>query len=227
MPLNVSATAAGDSPFDLRGKCVFLSASIPDPERWRGDFDPLEITDAVVATIRTILTSGGRVVTAAHPTIAPLILYVAREIRESIAERPAAIIYQSRLFVDVLPSETSLLAEAGLADVRWTEAQPGETRQPSRRRDSLKVLREVMLGETQPVAAIFIGGMKGILDEFYIYRRLFPDRPSYAIGQPGGEASSLVEYARQELRNDLATSRVYPALLQRVLADIVSTLEQE
>jgi hypothetical protein len=44
-----------------RTESVFVSASIPDPRRWEGEFDALEITDAVVALARTFLTAGFRV----------------------------------------------------------------------------------------------------------------------------------------------------------------------
>jgi hypothetical protein len=67
------------------GRTLFLSASIPDPERWDGEFDALAITDAVVALARTFLSAGWRLVTAAHPTIAPLLLYVAGAPRYSWA----------------------------------------------------------------------------------------------------------------------------------------------
>ena len=64
----------------LASKAVFLSASIPDPNRWDGDFDALEITDAVFAVGRAILSSCAHLVTPAHPTIAPVLLYIAADI---------------------------------------------------------------------------------------------------------------------------------------------------
>src|ERR1700692_4396104 len=85
-------------------RSLFLSASIPDPQRWDGEFDALAITDAVVALARVFLTAGWRLVCAAHPTIAPLLLYVAAEIPDR-GERRVSI-YQSMLFEDVLPTAT-------------------------------------------------------------------------------------------------------------------------
>src|SRR5207248_3048115 len=87
-----------------RRESIFISASIPDPTRWEGDFDAFEITDAVVALARACLTAGFRLVTAAHPTIAPLLLYVAAEF--PAAPSPRVVVYQSDLFADVLPSAT-------------------------------------------------------------------------------------------------------------------------
>jgi hypothetical protein len=35
-----------------KDRTLFVSASIPDPDRWEGEFDALEITDAVVSLAR-------------------------------------------------------------------------------------------------------------------------------------------------------------------------------
>src|SRR5215216_4797755 len=83
---------------------ILLSASIPDPGRWQGAFDALEITDAVVAFARACLTRGYTIVSAAHPTIAPLLFYVAAEFPET--EHARVRIYQSLLFESVLPTVT-------------------------------------------------------------------------------------------------------------------------
>lgn len=77
-------------------RSLFVSASIPDPERWDGEFDALEITDAIVSLTRIFLTAGWRLVTAAHPTIAPLLLYVAAELDVEGDRRIS--IYQSESF---------------------------------------------------------------------------------------------------------------------------------
>jgi hypothetical protein len=207
----------------LAGGRVFLSASIPDPGRWSGPFDALAITDAVVAAARAVLTSAGGLVTAAHPTIAPLMLYVAREFPDIREVEPPIVVYQSRLFGDVLPPATYELAEGGLAELRWTEAFPGDEPEPGKWERSLLTLRETMLRDADPIAAIFVGGMEGIRQEFDIFRQLHERRPAYAVGRPGGEAASLVSLGPPSLAEDLATSESYPALLRRVIDDIAST----
>src|SRR5258706_5370238 len=63
----------------LAGRNVFLSSGIPDPAQWAGSFYAMEIAHAVVACARAVLSYGGTLLTAAHPTIAPLLLYLARE----------------------------------------------------------------------------------------------------------------------------------------------------
>lgn len=201
---------------------VFLSGSIPDPARWEGAFNALEITDAVVSLARACLTRGYRIVTAAHPTLAPLLLYVAAEFPRSDQSR--VLIYQSLLFEDVLPTATRRFEAAGVGEVIWTAAAEGERPVPGQWHESLRLMRKRMLKETKPAAATFIGGMSGIDDEFALFREIFPNRPTYAVSRPGGAASGLPTEStgrfRTDLQERLRTSDTYPALWQEVLGDI-------
>lgn len=222
MPLLSVPTNDPTPHLDLQGRRVFLSASIPDPSRWNGPFDAFAITDAVVALARALFTAHGGLVTAAHPTIAPLILYVARELPEFRERDPSVLVYQSRLFEDVLPAETEELAAGGLAELRWTAAAPNEEPQPGRWDRSLELLRAQMLDETDPVAAIFVGGMDGILQEFEFFRRRYAERPTYALTRPGGAASGLVNNSPETLAAALDSSSNYASLMRRVIEDIAN-----
>jgi hypothetical protein len=162
-------------------------------------------------------------VSAAHPTIAPLLLYVAGEFPRS--SEPRVIIYQSHFFDRVLPLATRRFEDAGVGILRWTDAVEGDTPEPGRRNASLQLMRETMLRETDPAAAIFIGGMDGISIEHDMFRELHPRRPVYALGPPGGEARSLAETADSPLNRELMTMDVYPAVLRRIVADISRSLD--
>jgi hypothetical protein len=222
MPLEVLSIVS-DEP-GLQDRAIFLSTSIPNPARWRGEFDALAITDAVVALARSVLTRRGRLITAAHPTIAPLILFVAKQIERPASQPVPILVYQSLLFRDVLPSETHVLAEGGFADMRWTAAAEGDEPQPGKWDKSLETMRATMLRENEPVAAVFIGGMEGIRVEFDLFKKLFPDRPTYALGGPGGEARSLVDASPQELATDLSHNTTYPTVIRRLVDDIIARL---
>lgn len=197
---------------------VFLSASIPNPDTWAGAFSAPEITDAVVAFARVFLTAGVRLVSAAHPTIAPLLLYVAAEIEPRQTER--VVIYQSQLFEDVLPTATRRFEAEGIGQIIWTEARGGDARVRATWGPSLDLMRRQMLDQTDPRAAVFIGGMEGIDTEYELFREVFPDRPTYAVGYPGGEARRLSEQLDSPLRNRLANDDIYPALWYSVLEDL-------
>jgi hypothetical protein len=201
---------------------VFVSASIPDPARWPGDFDPLEITDAVTAAARAVLTESGTVVTAAHPTIAPLLLYVAAEF--PLMAHPSIVVYQSHLFSGMLPEATQRFEQAGTGIIKWTAAVEGEAPEPGRWDRSLRLMRETMIREAGPVAAIFIGGMEGVIEEHSLFEEALPGRPWYALGRPGGVARELASQERAGLRDSLLSGGIYPSLFRRVVSDIAASL---
>jgi hypothetical protein len=199
---------------------VFLSASIPNRD-WNGEFNVSEITDAVVAFARVFLTAGARLVSAAHPTIAPLLLYVAAEIESLQSER--VLIYQSQLFEDALPTATRRFEAEGIGQVIWTEARDGDARVRETWGPSLDLMRRQMLRETNPRAAVFIGGMDGIQTEYELFTEEFPERPTYAAGYPGGEARFVSERSESSLRSRLLDDNIYPAMWNSVLQDLVQT----
>lgn len=218
-----TALSAGDGR-PLIGRLVFLSVSIPDASRLPDvPFDPLAITDASVAAARALFTAGAGIVTGAHPTIAPLLLYVARELPRSRLDSPSLLVFQSRLFEDVLPPATRELADGGLAEFRWTAATLNDEPVPGRWNASLAVMRAAML-DTDPIAAIFLGGMDGVTDEFALFRARFPGRPTYAIAAPGGVAAALIDESPSDLVPMLRTSRSYPAVLRRIVEDLATRI---
>jgi hypothetical protein len=222
--MSVEFVSAQENPA-LVDKTIFLSASIPNPARWDGPSDALAITDAVVSLARAFLTAGTRIVTAAHPTIAPLLLYVAAELP---AESPRRVVtYQSALFEDVLPEATRRFRDEEIGSFVWTEASPGDTPEPGERESSLHIMREQMLRETHPSAAVFIGGMEGISDEFSMFTTLFPHAPVYPVGSPGGEARVLAEGVDSPVRDELQESKLYPVLWRLVLNDLVRRLDAD
>lgn len=199
----------------------FMSGSIPDPVRWKGAFEPLEITDAIVSFARTCLIQGHKIVTAAHPTLAPLLLYVAAELPRQ--EQVSIRIYQSLLFEDILPTATRRFEAEGIGEIIWTEAAAGEEPVPGKWDESLRIMRLQMLHDTKPDAAVFVGGMEGINQEFNLFRREFPNRPTYALGHPGGEAANLDTRHTGELRQSLAQGNLYPVLWQAVVDHAMNT----
>ena len=201
---------------------MFVSASIPDPDRWIGEFDALEINDAVVAVARAILGRGGSLVTAAHPTIAPLLLYVASEQIANTHQR--VVVYQSAVFDSILPDATLRFESDGVGTLIRTASVGGEPPDPARAPQSLLAMRRQMLTDTEPVAAVFVGGMAGIPDEHRLFTSLRPDAPTYALGRPGGAARDLIASSPAELRSDLAEGDVYPSVARRIVDDLVRAL---
>jgi hypothetical protein len=224
MPLRVEEMVQSRG---LNERFIFLSASIPDPQRWTGPYDAFEITDAVVAAVQSVFTASGRLLCAVHPTIAPLLLNVASGFPLENREKPLVLIYQSRFFEEAIVAETKQIAlRPGLGVIRWTHVpEPQDPEQ--KRRESLAVMRQEMLRQGDPAAAIFIGGMEGIGEEFELFRSLFPRRPAYALARPGGAAALLVQEIDSPLVQQLRESDIYPVLLQAVVDDLTGQLEND
>lgn len=170
----------------LRGGRVFLSASFPSGDRGQRfrPYDAGEIADAVTALTRAVFTAGGGLVFGGHPTITPLVLFVAGEYHL----HQAVDVFQSRWFEREIPAETRRFEEAGFGRIIWTERR-------STQEESLRLMRERMLKETDPLGGVFIGGMEGILQEWAFFGELLADRPRIPFGAPGGAATQLVDLA--------------------------------
>jgi SLOG cluster3 family len=197
---------------DLGGARVFLSASFPSGERGERfrPYDPEAIAEAVTAVSQAVLVARGRIVFGAHPTISPLILLIAAEL-----ERPKVVeIYQSRYFEGWVPQETIDLIERGYGVVHWTDHDPNDLDR------SLYLMREEMFRREPFAAAVFVGGMEGILDENRLLGELKPEVPRLPMRAPGGAARELVASsdrvaARLAERLD---SPLYPALARELVA---------
>jgi hypothetical protein len=229
---------------DLKRRFVFLSASFPSKEQSTPDFltaDAAEISQAIVAVARAVLSSKGRLVFGGHPTVTPLVLAVAQEYlpenrteRREIHDRQElpVVVYQSEIFTPFVPESIRNLLQWNLGAIRETKkAQnetPGFTRTgkliPGTATKSLEIMRIKMIKETKPFAAFFIGGMQGIRDEANICRELDPRCQLFYLGAPGGAARRLAEENLnalqgpfQEFSHDMLNSRSYPALVQNLI----------
>lgn len=166
---------------------VFLSASIP--VKGRGNFiesaDPFLIQFAV-RELMTVCLGRRRIVWGGHPAITPMVWAVCESLDVKYAS--AVRLYQSRYFEEWFPEENKLFS-----NVSFTPAVPND------RAASLDAMRRAMLSEPFD-AAVFIGGMEGIFDEYQIFRELHPKTKAIAVSAPGGAAMQLAKKLRQ--RND-------------------------
>jgi hypothetical protein len=202
----------------LNSAAVFLSASVPHPERDKRFLDgPLDdwlmlrvidqrVVDAVSSLVAQVLMAGGRLVHGGHPSITNAIAgqagnWLASEDEVVEAAEPPVLLYQSEFFRDKpAPPGREEMKASRFADVIWTaktladcrldgvpiseqfqlrpewietwlpkQAAPGA---PTALREALLVMRLHMLLETQPHAAVCIGGMEGIEAEADLYSDL-------------------------------------------------------
>jgi hypothetical protein len=147
-----------------------------------------------------------------------LLLYVAAELPSEYGQQ--IITYQSDLFEDVLPPATRRFQDEKIGRFVWTSAAPNERPEPGHWHESLAIMRREMIEQSSPSAAVFVGGMEGIRDEFALFSELCPRAPTYPIGRPGGEARTLAAASDLPIHADLLESAVYPALWRHVVADL-------
>jgi SLOG cluster3 family len=142
---------------------IFLSASVPDPMRgpeYAATSDAVAIIAAVGALVYVVL--GRRLlVWGGHPAITPMIWVVAQEF--GLDYGAWVKLYQSRFFEDEYPEDNQRFQ-----NVVYTEAVAGD------RELSLEAMRRRMFTERSFDAAVFVGGMRGIIDEFEMFRDLQP-----------------------------------------------------
>lgn len=210
----------------LHGVSIFLSASVPAPERAheyeRIPEAPLRIEEAVIAIARAIFLEGGTLVFGAHPSISPLVARVIdhyylpapaepmpgtadKESPHRPWQNPSLLIYQSRVWEPYWAEATERLTRHHLVKFKWIDAVPGESidlsvKDRAQAPESMEKMRRAMIQETSPVAMIAIGGMKGVLDEARIFAELRPGKPIYAFTTTGGATALLprrAEYANR------------------------------
>lgn len=217
---------------NLHGAPVFLSASFPSPERdakYYKNADNHEITNAVLALINAVFTANGRLVFGGHPTISPLALHQATMLfveRDKERDKERVRIYQSLLFKDQYTEDALEIAASNFGQMIETQLVTGEDGTQTRAL-SLREMRTRMLQESKPVAAVFVGGMEGVEDEFRLCAELFPAMPRYLVAAPGGAAALLAKDhalappdSSDQLRKALANAYPYPFVMKLLVEDI-------
>jgi len=184
---------------------IFLSAGVPDPKRgpqYAKTADTVAITAAVSALIyvtlgRRLLVWGGQ------PAITPMIWVVADGL--GIDYGRWVRLYQSKHFQDEYPEDNQRFQ-----NVTYTDDVGHD------RGNSLKLMREQMFSDFNFTAAVFIGGMGGIVQEFDLLQRLQPRAAMLPVISTGGAVRDVA----QRLGNvppDLRDDMDYVALFHRHL----------
>ena len=199
----------------LGGQHLFLSASFPSGERGMQfrPYDAAAVADAVAAVVRAVFAMDGRVVFGGHPTITPLVLMIG----SALGLRERVHIFQSAWFEDRITPATRRLIDSGLGCLHWTERR-------KTRDESLLLMRKEMLESMRPSAAVFVGGMEGILEEYEHCRELLPQVPKIPIAGPGGAAARLplADVCELGVDEELIRSECYPFVAARVISAIAS-----
>ena len=158
---------------------VFLSASVPEPGR--PDFDetanPFLIQFAVREFV-TVCLGRRRIIWGGHPSITPMVHAVCSEFGMDF-DAPV-MLYQSEYFRNRFPETNDYFDPVITPEVDGNKDA------------SLTLMRRAMLSRPME-AAIFIGGMEGIFEEYDLCHQLQPDARVIALAAPGGAARQLAE----------------------------------
>lgn len=190
-------------------KNIFLSASIPLPERdpvYIETADIIAIRDAIIA-LTTVVLPHHRIVWGGHPSITPLIYFVMNKLDLKIQGH--VTLYQSDFFKDKFPPDNNkfenVILTENLGDVP----------------KSVQRMRERIFSENKFDAAVFIGGMNGVIDEFNMFREYNPNSLLLPIASTGAATKIVYEnLLPDEFKNErLVKDYGYMSLFQKLLID--------
>ena len=204
----------------LRGQHLLISASFPSGERGER-FQPCDaaaVADAVAAVVRVTFAMDGSVVIGGQPTITPLVLMIGSE----FGLKQRVDIFRSKWFEDKITPETWMLIDSGLGRLHWT-------RRCETLGESLALMRKEMLQSRPLSAAVFVGGMEGMNDEYELCAEVLPHVPKIPLAGPGGAAARLLMADVRELGLDeeLIRSECYPFVAARVMTALASRIEAD
>jgi hypothetical protein len=162
---------------------VFLSASVPDPKRhdeFEGEIRINAIRDAIVAFTKVCVEYNIPFYFGGHPAISPLIYDIASQYT---AVLPSIAIYQSDFFRGKTPKEVNYFK-----NIHWTANVHNNIG------ESVSFMRTTMFKDNPDTQiAVFIGGMKGILDEAEKVQKQFENINIIPIASTGGASFDLYE----------------------------------
>jgi hypothetical protein len=184
---------------------IFLSAGVPDPNRgpqYAKTADTVAIAAAVNALVH--VTLGRRIlVWGGQPAITPMIWAVAEGL--GIDYGRWVKLYQSEFFRDEYPEDNQKFQ-----NVTYIKSVNQDLS------SSLRHMREKMFADFNFTAAVFVGGMGGIVAEFEMLRELQPRALLLPVTSTGGAVLDVAE-RMSDLPQDLSDDLDYISLFHRHL----------
>jgi len=181
---------------------IFLSASVPlqdrDPQYFK-TADVVAIKESIVGLIGAIYPAK-QIVFGGHPAITPLI----DELAAASGNSKNIRIYQSDFFKNE-SQRSKVLTYISVPAVE------------NNRELSLAKMRHEMISGQDFKAAVFIGGMEGVEEEFRLFHQFHSSKPCYPIASTGAAALKIYQENNDLQRPDLLNELQYLTLFQRLL----------
>lgn len=185
---------------------LFLSASVPVAGRADGKYlataDIIAIRDAVIA-LASVALPQYHLIWGGHPSITPLIANVLRHSNKEV--NASVTVYQSGFFVKEFPEENKDVEHIVITD------DLGD------RNKSLEQMRKQMIECNDYAAAVFIGGMNGVEDEFEMFTKSHPEAKVLPVASTGAAAQVLYEKNNGIFDERLRTDMAYASLFKDFL----------
>ncbi len=192
---------------DRKVRNIFLSAGVPTIDRPRQFYDTADviaIRDSVIALASTVLAVNGyHLIWGGQPAITPLIALVLERYKLGMTNR--VTLYQSYEYEKFFPKEN-----ADVGNIVYTEKKENP-------QASLLLMRKKMIGENDFEAAVFIGGMEGIIEEYEMFKEFHPDVPCLPIASTGAAAKILYDEHPEEFDERLLSELSYTSLFKELL----------
>ena len=188
---------------------VFLSASIPSPERDKRFYDTADIIairDSVRA-LATVVIPKCNLVWGGHPSITPLIRCVIDKMGCNIKNH--VTLYQSLFYENVFPEDNFAFENIVLTPKLETKTE------------SLSLLRVTMLKDNDFKAGIFIGGMEGIDEEYKLFKEYNPEAIILPIASTGGASKILYEDGINKYNPRLNSDYAYMSMFKDLLKNLI------
>jgi hypothetical protein len=188
---------------------IFLSASIPYPERDKKYYDTADIIairDSVRA-LATVVIPKAHLIWGGHPSITPLIRFVVDRMKISLKQH--VTLYQSLYFEDKFPQDNFAFENVIL------------TPKTQDLKESLSIMRKSLIEESNFCVGIFIGGMEGINDEYEMFISAHPTAMVLPIASTGAAAKILYDKIKPKLDIRLQNDYAYMALFRDLLEEYI------
>ena len=167
--------------------------------------DIIAIRDAVIA-LTTVVLPSHRLIWGGHPSITPLVYHVMEKLNLNIQEH--ITLYQSMFFEKYFPKDNNKFDNIVLTDIVEGD-----------RERSLLHMRNRMLGESEFVAGIFIGGMEGVEEEYDMFIKKHHNAIILPIASTGAAAKKIYDERFTDKNERLVKDYAYMSLFQKYLID--------
>jgi hypothetical protein len=187
---------------------IFLSASIPVEQSGDIYFESADITairDCIRALAKVVIPRS-HLIWGGHPAITPMIRYILMSMNKNANEH--VTLYQSAHFEHEFIPENKDIEKIVITDSGVDE------------KNSLQIMRESMIIGNKYKAGVFIGGMKGVILEYEMFKLYHPEVPVFPIASTGGAAKILYEqylFHDQRLVNDFAYMALFRSLFKKLI----------